>query len=157
MQTQTIERYETRALGFPLIIENIKLRRFRDDWVAEVDWTEISEVVMRALPRKPAPLTGNEIRFVRQQLQMTLKAFASFCEVSSHQAVMQWESRGDEPAKMGRATEILLRARLVARASPRATIARVLADVSGFEGGGGRDVVLSLVGGAAERWGYAYR
>lgn len=157
MQTKTVERYETRAPGFPLILESVELRRFRDDWVAEVNWAEVARVVLRALPRKPAPLTGNEVHFIRQQLQMTLKAFASFCEVSSHQAVMQWESRGDEPAKMSRATEILLRARLVARMSPRATIARVLEEVSGFESGGGRDVQLWLVGGAADEVRYAYQ
>ncbi|TXD32084.1 hypothetical protein FRC96_19000 [Lujinxingia vulgaris] len=157
MQTKTVERYETRVMGFPLIIETVKLRRFRDDWVAEVDWTEVAGVEVRALPHKPAPLTGNEIRCIRQQLDLTLKEFASLCEVSSHQAVMQWESRGDEPAKMSRATEVLLRARLVARISPRATIARVLEEVSGFESGAGRDVQLWLVGDAAEGWGYAYR
>lgn len=157
MQTNIVERYETRVMGFPIIIETVELRRFRDDWVAEVDWTEVARVLLRALPRKPAPLTGNEIRFIRAQLDLTLKAFASFCEVSSHQAVMQWESRGDEPAKMNRTTEIILRARLVAKLSPRATIARVLEEVSRFESGEGRDVQLWLVGDAAEGWGYAYR
>ncbi|RVU40975.1 hypothetical protein EA187_19535 [Lujinxingia sediminis] len=122
-----------------------------------MNWSEISEVVLRALPHKPAPLTGNEIRFIRQQLDLTLKAFASFCEVSSHQAVMQWESRGDEPAKMNRATEIVLRARIVARVSPRVTISRVFEEVSRFGGGGGRDVLLSIFASVADGWGYAYR
>jgi len=157
MQTKTVERYETRALGFPLIIENVELRRFRDDWVAEVNWSELSEVVLHALPHKPAPLTGNEIRFIRAQLDLTLKEFASFCEVSSHQAVMQWESRGDEPAKMSRATEIILRARLVAKLSPRATISRALKDVSQYESDGGRNVPLSLFTDAADGARYAYR
>lgn len=118
MEEQIVENYETRALGFPVIIQQVKLRRFRDDWVAEIDWDALMLVALFALAHKPAPLSGNEVRFIRTYMKKTLKEFASLCEVKSHQAVMNWESKEDDYTGMNRATEILLRTRIIGLTLP---------------------------------------
>ncbi len=113
MEKKIVENYETRILGFPIIVKNVELRKFQDDWIIEVDWILVQDLALWALAHKPAPLTGNEVRFVRQYMAKTLKEFSEICEVSSHQSVMHWERKSDDTTGMNRPTEILLRARIL--------------------------------------------
>ncbi len=146
MERKIEKNYETRALGFPVVIKEVTLRRFRDDWVAEIDWEAMMHTALWALAHKPSPLTGNEVRFVRDYMERSLKEFAALCEVKSHQAVMNWEKKGDGFTGMQRATEILLRAKILdvvpqyvwdrfesKRKKPKSAVSKVLADVSRFE------------------------
>lgn len=140
------ESYITRALGFPIVIRNVELRHFMGDWVPEIDWTALMHTALWALAHKPVPLTGNEVKFVRTYMEKTLQEFASTCEVQAHQTVMRWEESGDEFTGMNRATEILLRARILEvvpqyiwehfeskRKKPRLALTKALKDVSSFE------------------------
>ena len=113
MKRKIEETYVTEALGFPITLRNVSMRQFRGDWVPEINWDRLQEVVMLALAHKPVPLSGNEVRFVRHFLGLTLKDFAHTCGMSSHQSVMNWESKEDKPTGMRKSTEILLRARIL--------------------------------------------
>jgi transcriptional regulator with XRE-family HTH domain len=146
MEREVRDRYVTRALGFQITIRNVEMRKFRGEWVPQIDWNALQHLALWALAHKPAPLTGNEVRFVRTHMDKTLKEFASLCEVSSHQSVMNWESKADEFTGMNRPTEIILRARILdavpdnvwqkfesKRKAPKAAVAKVLDEVSRFE------------------------
>lgn len=146
MERQVVENYETRALGFTIIIKRVELEKFRDEWVPRINWDVLQHVALWALAHKPAPLSGNEVRFVRTYMNKTLQEFAALCEVSAHQTVMNWESKGDAPTGMTRSTEIVLRARILEAApawlwetyhpqntTPRAVFSETLAEVSRFE------------------------
>ena len=113
MERRIEETYITEALGFPIIIKNVELRRFRDEWVPQIDWSHLQEMVLLAMAQKPVPLSGDEVRFVRHYMGMTLKEFAHHCGLKSHQAVMRWEKRGDNPTGMRKSTEIVLRIRIL--------------------------------------------
>lgn len=153
MERKIEENYVTRVLGFPVVLKEVSFRRFRDTWVTEINWELLTHTALWALAHKPAPLTGNEVRFIRTFMEKSLQEFAALCEVKSHQAVMNWESKNDEFTGMNRSTEILLRARVLdvvpqyvwdhyesKRARPKSALSKVLEDVSRFE----KKVVNSL-------------
>lgn len=148
MERRTEETYVTEALGFPIIIKNVELRRFHDDWVPEVDWDNLQQAVLLAMAQKPAPLSGNEVRFVRHYMGKTLKEFAHHCGLKSHQAVMRWESKEDDPTGMRKSTEIVLRIRILealpdevweridsCQDSFREHLSSLMSDISQFEKG----------------------
>ena len=137
-----------QSLGFPVVLRNVPMRKFRGEWEPDIDWNALQHVVLLVLAHKPVSLTGNEVRFVRQFLEMTLKEFANACGLKSHQSVMNWERKGDKPTGMRKSTEIVLRARILEALpdklwerleesphSPRETFSKRLAEVSDFDRG----------------------
>ena len=64
-----------------------------------MNYEQLAQAVLKALCFKPARLTGNEVRFIRLQLGMTLEEFAArFCV--THPSVIKWEKQEDEPTKI---------------------------------------------------------
>lgn len=55
--------------------------------------------------RKPTPLTGGELRFIIDYLEMSTRNFAKLFGVT-HAAVLKWEN---EESKMNPSTEVYLR------------------------------------------------
>lgn len=134
------------SLGFPVVMRDVPVKKFRGEWEPDIDWDDLQNAVMLALVRKPAPLTGDEIRFVRQFTGKTLAEFAEACGMSSHQAVMNWEKKGDDPTGMRKSTEIVVRARILealpaemwerfeeSDAEPKASFSRRLRELSEFD------------------------
>lgn len=54
------------------------------------------------------PLTGNQVKFIRNHLAMSLREFAKFMGVT-HQSIMRWEEKTKSPTHMGSSNEIVLR------------------------------------------------
>lgn len=146
MEHKTIENYTTHVLGFPIIIKHVKMRKFRDEWIPQINWEALQDLALWALAHKPAPLTGDEIHFVRMRMNKTLKEFAALCEVASHQSIMNWERKKADITEMNRPTEILLRARILEavpayiwdqfeskRKTPKAAISKTLNEISKFD------------------------
>src|SRR5690606_32376784 len=97
MATEKIQkRFVDEGLGFPVVLRNVPMVKVRGTWTPRVDYNKLSRDVALALTRKPARLTGNEIRFIRQHFEMTLEAFGARFDVS-HPAVLKWERAGDRP------------------------------------------------------------
>ncbi len=113
MQRKTESEYITRLPGFPVLIRNAPFRRVRGDWALDLSPDRLRQAVLWALAHKPAPLTGSEVRYVRHWMELPLRDFAELCAMTSHQSVMKWESKEDQPTGMHRSTEILLRCRIL--------------------------------------------
>lgn len=111
--TKTEPEYVTHQFGFPVRIRNAPFRKFRDEWALDLSPKQLRHAVLWALAHKPAPLTGREVRYVRQWMEKPLRDFAELCAMTSHQSVMKWESKGDQLTGMHRSTEILLRCRIL--------------------------------------------
>lgn len=92
------------GFGFPVKLQNVPMVKRRGEWVPDINYRDIARKLLRALCVKPARWTGNEVRFVRLQLEMTLSEFAEQFYVT-HPAVVNWEKQGDKPTKMNWATE----------------------------------------------------
>ena len=101
-------------MGFPLELSDVPLIKLRGEWTVDIDYTEMEEKMALAVPLKDARLTGNEIRFLRLHLGLTLSALAGHLGVT-HQAVAKWEATGDKITNMGWSTEKDLRLFALAR------------------------------------------
>lgn len=107
------------GLGFKVRLHNVPMVKVRGAWTPDINYNEFSKVVLLALCHKPARLTGTEVRFIRQQLGMTLQAFAErFCV--THVAVIKWEKAGNKPTVMAWTTEKDLRLFILSKFEPRA-------------------------------------
>ncbi len=147
MEQQRVKKeLVVESLGFPVRLRNVPMREFRGEWEPDINWDELQHVVLWALAHKPAPLTGDEVRFVRHFMELTLKEFAELCAVGTHPTVMNWESKGSQPTGMHKSTEIVLRARILETLpdelwerfdgqpdSPREAFSRRLHEVSEFQ------------------------
>ena len=96
------------GLGFPIILRNFPIVEVRGVKVPETNYNELQKHVLLALTHKPSPLTGNEVRFIRQYLEMTFSEFAKRFGVT-HAIVIHWEKAKDHFAKIQPSTELCIR------------------------------------------------
>lgn len=108
MKRKTSAVFEYDGLGFPITLLNCPLIEVRGIFVPDVDYNQIQKNALFALCRKPVPLTGNEIRFIRQYLQMTYSEFAKKFGVT-HASVIHWEKSKNSFAKILPTTELCIR------------------------------------------------
>lgn len=99
LERKVVVRFRYDGFGFPITVDNAPMVRVRGEWTLDVNYNTLEQRVLKLLAEKPVRLTGNEIRFIRLWLGMTLERFAERFNVS-HQAVMKWEQAGDEPPGM---------------------------------------------------------
>lgn len=108
MEKKVQKTFLDEGFGFTVRLHNVPMVKIRGEWTPDINYNQLAKVVLLALCHKPARLTGAEVRFVRQQLDMTLQAFAErFCV--SHPAVIKWEKAGGKPTSMAWTTEKDLR------------------------------------------------
>jgi len=98
------EFFVYEGFGFPVVLLNVPMVRVRGEWTLDVDYNDLSRRLLEALARKPARLSGNEVRFTRHSLSMTLEHFAARFGVT-HPAVIKWERAGNRSTSMSWAVE----------------------------------------------------
>jgi DNA-binding transcriptional regulator YiaG len=96
------------GLGFPVILLNVPLVNVRGIQIPNINYNVLQKNVLLALSHKLQPLTGNEIRFIRQYFEMTYTEFANRFGVT-HPSVIHWEKAKDNFAKIQPATELCIR------------------------------------------------
>ena len=94
-----------KGLGFPIRLVNVPMKKILGEWVIDINFNLLQVTVLNFLARKPFPLSGNEIRFIIDYLELSTRQFAQIFGVS-HTAVLKWEK---EESKMNPNTEIVLR------------------------------------------------
>ncbi|MBI4862306.1 MAG: hypothetical protein HY815_18915 [Candidatus Riflebacteria bacterium] len=104
-----------RGFGFPVELRNVPMVLVRGSWTPDIDLDRLEQLLLHALVFKPCRLTGDEVRFIRTSLALTLQQFAARFNVS-HPAVMKWERRGTRATAMDWATEKDIRLELLHRA-----------------------------------------
>jgi DNA-binding transcriptional regulator YiaG len=107
-ETKKIKNYVDHTLGFPVKLGEVTFVRFRDDWAAKINYNAMMLKVLGLLSHLARPLTGAEVRFVRQYFSLTLTDFAAKFGVS-HVAVHKWEKHRQQPTGMQWSTEKDLR------------------------------------------------
>lgn len=113
-QTKIQKEFVDLGFGFPIRLRQVPMVKVRRVWTPQVNYEQLAQAVLKALCFKPARLTGNEVRFIRLQLGMTLEEFAArFCV--THPSVIKWEKQEDEPTKMQWCTEKDIRLYLLLR------------------------------------------
>lgn len=108
MKENRVEKFIYEGFGFPVILLNVPMKKFRGVEVPDINYNTLQSILLDLLSHKPLPLTGNEIRFIRQSLKMTLVEFAKHFGVT-HAAVIKWEKSRDQFAKITPSTELHIR------------------------------------------------
>ena len=118
MEKKIQKMFIDEGLGFKVRLFNVPMIKVRGLWTPHINYNELAKVVLLALCHKPALLTGAEVHFIRQQLGMTLQAFAArFCV--THVAVIKWEKAGNKPTPMAWSTEKDLRLFILSKLVPK--------------------------------------
>lgn len=104
-KTKIQKSFVDYGFGFPVVLLEVPMIEVRGTWTPHINYKKYANAVLEALAHKPARLTGNEIKFIRQKFEMTLQEFAKRFGQKSHQAVMKWEEFGDKATSMAWPTE----------------------------------------------------
>lgn len=111
-----LAKFVYTGFGFPVVLRAVTMVKTSIGKSApDVKLNQLESVVFRALATKPAPLVGDEVRFIRHHMSMPLHAFAASFRVS-HPAVVKWENARGEPTNMAWGTEVAIRLRILKEA-----------------------------------------
>ncbi len=103
MQKKWVSEYKYWALGFPILLKNIKFFKIEGQWQPQIDVKKIANDAFYNIIKKAmeSPLIGKEIEFLRTHLKMTKKEFAEKLNVH-RKTIARWEKTGNKPPKMGK-------------------------------------------------------
>lgn len=87
---------------------NVPLVNIRGVEVPDIDYNVLQKNVLLALCQKVTSLSGNEMRFIRQYLEMNYTEFAKAFGVT-HARVIHWESAKNKSAKITPSLDVCLR------------------------------------------------
>lgn len=99
------ESFIYEGLGFPIQLINVPMKKVFGELAMDINFNVLQKNVLYLLARKPAPLSGGELRFIIGYLEMSTREFANLFDVT-HVAVLKWLK---EDAKMNPNTEVCLR------------------------------------------------
>ena len=105
VREKTITYY---GLGFPVVLCGFPMKKYWGEDMPDINYNELKRAVIELLVRKPWPLTGNEIRFIRQYFEMNYTEFGKHFG-QTRQAVTKWEEKEDHFAAITRSTELHIR------------------------------------------------
>jgi DNA-binding transcriptional regulator YiaG len=108
MKNKIEKSYTFEGLGFPVILTNAPMIEIRGEFILNVDFNRLQKAVLLHLCHKEAPLTGNEVKFVREYFSFTTSAFGHLFGYT-HSAVLKWENQGDAIARIAPTAEVYLR------------------------------------------------
>lgn len=99
------ETFIYEGLGFPIRLHNVPMKKVFGEWAININFNTLQISVLNLLARKSTHLTGGEIRFIIDYLEMSTRDFANLFGMT-HAAVLKWEK---EETKMNPSTEAYLR------------------------------------------------
>ena len=94
-----------RGLGIPVKLVNAPMKKAPGEWCIDINMNRLMRLVLEAVIHKPSSLTGNELRYIRKHLQMSMAEFGKIFGVS-HVAVLKWE---DEQNRISPSLELCIR------------------------------------------------
>lgn len=108
-----IKNYHWNGFGFPVVFSELPAIKIRGELVPDVDLSQFAKPLIQIICAKQiVPLSGNQVKFIRNHLNMSLREFAKFMDVK-HQSVMRWEKKAKSAARIDINTEIVLRLKIL--------------------------------------------
>lgn len=109
-----IKKYVFSGFGFPIELKNVPAREIRGSIEPVINYKELALKLISELcsDENDAPLTGNQVRFLRNHLNMTTRQFGDFTD-STNAAVTKWEKCADDATMMSASTEKMLRLKVL--------------------------------------------
>ncbi len=108
MDKKKEKKFTYYGLGFPIDLYNFPMKKYWGEEMADINYNTLKRVVIELLAKKPIPLTGNEVRFIRQYFKMNYTQFAQHLG-QTRQAVTKWESKENDFALITPSTELHIR------------------------------------------------
>src|SRR5262245_6155245 len=108
MKHKIKKSYIFEGLGFPVHLTNVRMIEIRGEFVLDIDFNKLQKAVLLHLCHKKTPLTGNEVKFIREYFSYTTTAFGHLFGYS-HSAVLKWENQEDLIARIIPTAELCLR------------------------------------------------
>ena len=109
MKKKIQKKYTYQGLGFPVELNDVSFILLENEWIPVIDVRKVSQKAFKDLALQENRLSGNQIKFVRDHLGMSLREFADKVVHQSHMAVSKWEKFYDAATNMDQATELVLR------------------------------------------------
>lgn len=113
MKTKQENNHHYTGLAIPVILNNVEMSLINGQWQPNVDNNIVANLLIKQLAIKSSPLNGCEVRFIRDNLGMSLRSFASKVAHESHVAVKKWEDKGLESTNMNFNTEFAIRVYII--------------------------------------------
>ena len=108
-----IKNYQWNGFGFPVVFSELPGIKIRGELLPDVDLNQFAKTLVKIIcAKQPVPLSGNQVKFIRNYFNMSLREFAKFMNVT-HQSVMRWEQRTKAAARIDINTEIVMRLRVL--------------------------------------------
>lgn len=108
-----IKNYQWNGFGFPVVFSELPAVKIRGELIPDVDLNQFAKpLILIICSKQLAPLSGNQVKFIRNYLNMSLREFAKFMDVT-HQSVMRWEKKTKSAARIDINTEIVLRLKIL--------------------------------------------
>lgn len=104
MEKKIQKQFIDYGCGFPIILRHVPMVKIEGKWVPNINYNKFEKLVSLMLCHKQAKLTGNEIRFIRLYMGMTLDIFGKRFGVK-HPTVIKWENFKDKHTNMSLGTE----------------------------------------------------
>ncbi len=104
MKKKIQDQFIDYGCGFPILLHHVPMVKVEGKWLPNINYNKLEKIVSLMLCHKQAKLTGNEIRFIRRCLGMTLDVFAKRFGVK-HPTVIKWEGFKDKHTNMSLGTE----------------------------------------------------
>lgn len=108
MNKEKSKKFTYYGLGFPIDLFNFPMKSYWGEEMPDIDYNALKLVVIKLLTKKPIPLTGNEIRFIRQYFKMDYSQFGKQFG-QTRQAIAKWESKENDFAMTPPSTELHIR------------------------------------------------
>ena len=108
MSKKIMHKYTYNGLGFPIELHNIEMVQIDGDYHPKIDVRKVADSAIKSLVIQTSRLAGNQIKFIRTYLSMSLRQFSEIVH-ESHMAVKKWEDYKEKPTNMDLNIEIMLR------------------------------------------------
>ena len=105
MKNTKKETFIWEGLGFPIRLVNVPMKKVFGEWVIDINFNVLQTTTLNLLARKPTHLSGGELRFIKDYLELSIRDFAKLFGVT-HAIVLKWEK---EESKMNPSIEVCLR------------------------------------------------
>lgn len=97
------------GLGFPIILEGVKTRKFRGEILPDINHRELEDLVFKTLLWLPAHFSGAHLSFVRSYMGLSQKEFATMLGLKTHATISGWELKDNKFTGMLGTTEVVVR------------------------------------------------
>ncbi len=98
-----------KGFGFPMIIKSAPFYKLGSTEILDLDPASIRDQVFLKVVRKPARLTGAEVKFIRLTMEQTQAAFAKRIGIKDRSLISKWEAQKNESTGMDQHSEVLIR------------------------------------------------